>query len=309
MPTTEDISEHATVALLGGTGDLGQLIGHALLDTGVQVRALVRPGSTARAAGLQQRGAVLVEGDLSAGQEAALAMLCDGATAVVSAIQGGPDAIIDGQLRVLAAAVDAGVGRFVPSDYSLDFFGLSEGKNISSDWRRNFADAAREQRRSVQVTHVLNGCFNDRRVLYGFLGAIDLQASNANLWGDGEHPMQFTTYADTAAYVAAAVVGSDDPPRRLKIAGDSLDFQSLVRACERGIGRELTVRRHGSLADLDALIDERQASRPDDLGAYLPVMYWRAMLDGTGALDSLDNDLYPSIRPMTVAEYAASADL
>ncbi len=109
------------VALVGSTGGLGRLIGSALLDLpDVQLRLLVRPGSEDKAAALQARGAELVTGDIAAGGEAALTTLCEGVDAVVSAVQGGPDVIVDGQQRLLQAARDAAVRRFVPSDYSLN---------------------------------------------------------------------------------------------------------------------------------------------------------------------------------------------
>lgn len=295
-----------TVALIGGTGTLGRLIAGRLLDAGAQVRLLVRSGSRPKAADLIARGAETVEGDLDSTGEPSLAELCAGADAVVSAVQGGPTEIVDGQRRLLAAARTAGVRRFVPSDFSFNLFGLPEGANINSDWRRAFARVADTERGDVEVVHVLNGCFMDRPVLFGFLGAVDTGTGEAHLWGDGDQPMEFTTYADTAAYTAAAALDPRPVPRELAVAGDVLDFHGLVAAYEAGTGRTLTVRRHGSLADLDDHIATRRRTRPDDLYSYLPAMYWRAMLDGTGRLGPLSNDRYPHIRPATVVDHLVS---
>lgn len=295
-----------TVALVGGTGTLGRLIAERLLGTdGVRLRLLVRPGSAPKAADLVARGAETVEGDLSAGAGTALDALCAGAGAVVSAVQGGPDEIVDGQRRLLAAARRAGVRRLIPSDYSFNIFGLPEGANVNSDWRRAFARAADADRGDVEVVHVLNGCFTDRPVLLGFLGAIDPDRGEAHLWGDGDQPMHFTTYADTAAYTAAAAVDPRPVPRELHVAGDVLDFHGLVGAYRSATGRALTVRRRGTLADLDAHVAELRRSHPGDPYAYLPAMYWRAMLDGTGRLGPLSNDRYPQVHPRTVAEQFA----
>jgi hypothetical protein len=54
--------------------------------------------------------------------------------------------------------------------------------------------------------------FLDRRVLFGFLGAINLQKREAYVWGDGDAEMQFTTYEDTAAYTAAAALDDRSVP-------------------------------------------------------------------------------------------------
>lgn len=295
------------ILLVGATGRLGGLIARALLDKpGVTLRCAVRPGSRDKAAPLAQAGARVVEVDL--GDPASLERASEGAFAVVSALQGGPDVIIDGQLRLLRAARTAGAARFVPSDYSFNFFGLGEGENVNSDWRRAFARAAEAERGDVSVVHVLNGCFLDRGVLFGFLGAFDLAAGKAFYWGDGDAPMDFTTYADTALYTAEAATATD-APERFEVAGDTLDFHGLVRAFAEGSGRSLSVERRGSLADLDQEIDNRRRAHPDQIFAWLPLMYWRGMLSGKGKLGPLVNDRFPGIRPTTVKEYVQAQGL
>ena len=67
----------------------------------------------------------------------------------------------------------------------------------------------------------------------------------------------------------------------------------------------IRVERLGSLDDLDARIDQLQKADPANLLAYLPLMYYRSVLNGEGKLDALMNDRYPSIRPTTVREYVA----
>lgn len=293
-----------TVAMVGGTGNLGRMIASSLLDQpGVHLRVLVRVGSADKAEELRARGAQVVEGDLTAGSEAGLTALCEGASAVVSAVQGGPEVIVEGQRRLLAAAREAGVARFLPSDFSINIFGLAEGENINSDWRRAFAVAADAERGEVEVVHVFNGCFIDRPVLFGFLGAFDLERGQAHLWGEGEEPMDLTTYADTAAYTAAAATDTRPVPRELAVAGDVLDFHGVVRAYAETSGRSLEVQRHGTLDDLDQRIADLQGADPGDVFAYLPLMYWRGMLSGKGKSPSLSNQLYPGITPTTVAQY------
>lgn len=293
-----------TIAMVGGGGRLGALIGHAVLDEpDTQLRLLVRPGSRDKVAELERRGAKVVEGALGAGDAAALASLCEGASTLVSAVQGGPDVIIEGQAELLRAAREAGVGRFVPSDYSLDLFEVKPGRIPTSEMRRQFALIADSERGDVEVVHVLNGIFLDREVLFGFLRVIDLEAGTAYVWGDGDQPMDWTTYADTARYTAKVAVDPQPVPRVFSVAGDVVDFHGLVRAYESASGKTLRVERLGSLADLDARIDALQRADPADVYAYLPLMYYRSVLDGEGKLTDLMNDRYPAIRPTTVREY------
>jgi NmrA-like family len=299
-----------TIALVGGTGRLGKLIGNALLDKAdVRLRLLIRPGSGHKAAELVQRGAQIVEGGVGDGAGAALAALCQGASTVISAVQGGPEVIIEGQTRLFRAARDAGVKRFIPSDYSLDLFKATPGHIASSDWRRQFASVADAERGKMEVVHVLNGGFLDRGVMFGFIRVIDIEAQTAFVWGDGKLPMDWTTYADTARYVAEAAVDERPVPRKFCIAGDVLDFENIVRAYEEGAGKKLRVQRLGSLEDLDAYIDQLRKEKPGNMFAWLPLMYYRSMLNGEGKLDHLMNDRYPSIRPTTVREYVRKEGL
>lgn len=293
------------VLLAGASGSLGGLIARALLEKpGVTLRCLARPGSEGKLAPLAAKGAEVVQGDLGPGGEAALAKAAQGVWAVVSAVQGGPDVIVDGQLRLLRAALGARARRFILSDYSFDLFNLAEGDNINSDWRRRFArEAEQEAKGAIEVVHVLNGAFLDKKVLFGFMGMFDLGAGVARVWGDGGQKMDFTTYEDTARYTAEAAVDPEKLPSKLNVAGDSLTFHELVRAYEETSGKKITVQRQGSLDELAAETARRQRENPANMYAYLPLMYYRAMLNGKGKLGALANGRYPHIKPTTVREY------
>ena len=292
-----------TVLLVGATGGLGSQIATALLDKpGVALRCLVRPDSRKKLAHLEAKGAELVEGDLSAGSEAALARACAGVFSVVSAVQGGPDVIIDGQLRLLRAALGAGVRRFIPSDYSYDFFKLDEGININSDWRRQLAKtAAQEAGTRMEVVHVFQGCFTDRRVL-GFLGMYDGEKGVVRYWGDGNVPLEFTTYEDTARYTAEAATDPAPVPSHFYVAGDSLTIHELARTWQETTGRQPTVERLGSLDDLKGETARRLKAEPQNMFAWLPLMYAQAFFSGQPRLGTLLNSRYPHIRPTTVRD-------
>jgi nucleoside-diphosphate-sugar epimerase len=291
------------VLLVGASGRLGGLIARALLDKpDVTLRCLVRPGSQDKLKDMA--GAEIVLGDVGPRSESGLEQACAGAYSVVSALQGGPEVIIEGQGRLLGAAVAMGVRRFIPSDFSFDYFKLGAGQNINSDVRRAFARLAQEKKgKSLEVVHVLNGCFLDKNVLFGFLGLFDLPAGVARQWGDGQAPMNFTTYEDTARFTAEAAVDAAALPTKFGVAGDTLSFAELVRLYEATTGKPLRIETAGSLSDLDAEIVRRRTAEPNNFYAFLPLMYVRGMVSGQGALDALQNARYPHIKPTTVAEF------
>lgn len=102
-----------TVALTGATGFVGQATLDRLLEGGWQVRALTRRDQPKRA------GVTWVHGSLD--DAASLALLCDGASAVlhIAGVVNAPDAAgfeagnVTGTANILSAAKDAGIKRFV----------------------------------------------------------------------------------------------------------------------------------------------------------------------------------------------------
>lgn len=281
------------------------MIGRALAaKPDVELRLLVREGSRAKVADLEARGARVILGDVGPESEARLDEAVRGADAVVSALQGGPDVLVEGQMRLFGAARRAGVRRFIPSDFSYDYFDTAEGQNLNSDVRRAFAKAAAAAKgdNPIEIVHVFCGCFLDKGVLFGFLGAFDMAAGKLRIWGDGQAKMDFTTYADTAALTAEAAVDPEPLPERFHVAGDSLDAEGLARAVSAGTGRTFTIEKVGSLADLDAEIARRREAQPTNLFAWLPAMYWRGMLRGIGRGPRM-NERYPNIVALTVEEY------
>ncbi len=128
----------ATLILVAGsTGNLGGRIIKALLKRGATVRALVRPGTDQKKLDqLTQPGVEIVAAAPT--DVAALTEACRGAACVVSAVQGLHDVIVDAQAALLAAAVAAGVPRFIPSDFASDYTKTQEGDNRNFDLRREF---------------------------------------------------------------------------------------------------------------------------------------------------------------------------
>jgi nucleoside-diphosphate-sugar epimerase len=298
------------IVVAGGAGRLGRLIVNALLEhPGVRVRVLVRDPAKPDVATLASDRVELVAFDATGVSDAARAAAVRGAFAVVSTLQGGPDVIIGAQLALLRAAKAAGARRFIPSDYSFDFFALPEGINVNSDWRRTLGELARnEVTEAFEVVHVLQGMFADRGVL-GFLGLLDADKGVVRYWGDGKTPIDWTTWEDTARFAAAAALDDRKVPERLYVSGDRMDVLTFASTWEAAHGKQLTRERLGSLDDLAAEIKRRLSAEPGNMFAWLPLMYARGAFGGQALLGPSHNALYPDIRPETVAQATARGAL
>lgn len=289
------------VVVAGAAGKLGRLVVDSLLaHPGVRVRALVRdPGKAALPAADRLEVTAF---DAVAATEGQRADAVRGAFAVVSTLQGGPDVIVDAQLALLRAAKAAGARRFIPSDYSYNVFALPEGININSDWRRTLGDKARtEVTGAFEVVHVLQGIFTDKHVL-GFLGLLDGEAGVIRYWGDGATPIDWTTWEDTARFTAAAALDDRPVPAHLFVAGDRMDVRAFAKAYEAAHGRRLTLERLGGLDELTAETHRRLAADPQNMYAWLPLMYARGVFGGQALLGPTLNARYPEIHAETVAQ-------
>ena len=271
----------------------------ALRERGAPVSALVRPSTAApRIEALRRLGAVPVE----AGDPAALAEACQGMACIVSALNGLEDTILDGQGHLLAAAERAGVPRFIPSDFSLDFFHTEPGQNRNLDWRRRFHE--RLDRSRVAGTSVLNGAFAD--MLTGQMPLIVRPASRVFYVGDPDQLLDFTTMDDTAAFTAEAAL---DPltPTVLRIAGDVVSARGLAAAASDAYGKPFKPLRVGSLHRLRGVtrLLRRFGGEAQVFPAWQGMQYMHDMFSGAGKLAPLDNARYPGLRWTSVREVLA----
>jgi uncharacterized protein YbjT (DUF2867 family) len=189
-----------TVLLAGATGMLGGRIAHHLLDAEkVALRLLIRspvladPAKRSRLDRLVERGAEVVEGDVS--DPASLGRATAGVDVVVSALQGEREVLVDGQVALARAAAN-GVRRMLPSDFALDLFKASPGEHPAFDLRRAAGEAIDTLR--IDQIHLLNGAFLD--MLASGAGMIDFDSETgvATFWGTGEERFDATTVDDTA---------------------------------------------------------------------------------------------------------------
>ncbi|GJD95281.1 NmrA family NAD(P)-binding protein [Methylobacterium iners] len=293
---------HSEVVLAGATGGLGLRIAQALVRQGATVRALVRPGTSAdRLAPLEQAGAKVVPANLLDAAE--LAQACKGTVCVVSALNGLEETIIGSQTALLNAAVAAGVPRFIPSDFALDFTKTEPGGNRNLDLRRAFHE--RLDGAPLRATSVLNGGFMD--MLTGTMPLIQFRWRRVLYWGSADQPLDFTTMDDIAAYTAAAALDAD-APRILRIAGEVVSAEGLARAAGEAMGERFKTLRVGGLGSLDMMISAARLLAPGGgqvFPAWQGMQYLRDMFSGRGKLDPLDNGRYPGLRWTGVREVLA----
>lgn len=290
-----------TVLLAGATGMLGSQIARHLLDQPeARLRLLVRgadAGKRAALGPLLARGAESIEGDLA--DRASLDRATQGVDVIVSAVQGGPDVIVDGQLALAEAGRRNGVRRILPSDYALDLFKATPGEHMMFDLRR-IADE-KVAATGIEHVHVLQGAF---MAMFGpGMDTFDYDAGTVTFWGDGTQPIEVTSVEDTAQMVARVALDRTVQSGKFAFAADRISILGAADVIEAQTGRRFERRSNGSEADLRAAMT---AAAKDTANPFKAVMlaYQLYMLTGQTALSDLQNHRYPDVQLESFAQFA-----
>ncbi len=287
------------IVVAGATGNLGERIARVLLQKGAEVRVIVRENSNAeKVQQLEKLGAKIFKVNLLNIDE--IAKVCLGADCVVSALAGLGDVIMGTQKVLLDAAVAAGVPRFIPSDYSLDFTKFKDGENRNLDLRRAFHTYL--DKAPIAATTIFNSAFMD--MLTNEMPLILFKQKRILYWGNVDHKMAFTTVQNVADFTANAAL---DPstPRFLHIAGDQLspkEFQTLMT--------DLTGEKFGTfrpvspnfLSGIIKIARFFNAGEKDLYPAWQGMQYMRNMVDDRSNLNKADTHRYADVKWTTVKD-------
>lgn len=288
------------ILVAGATGNLGGKIIKELKARHTVLRALVRPETERqKIKALESQGVKIFTVDQQ--DTAGLVEACSGVSCIVSALSGLEETIIDYQRKIVAAAVQAGVPRFIPSDYCLDFTKLKAGTNRNLDLRRRFHDDLAQA--PIRSTTIFNGAFMD--LLKGDMPLILYQFKRILYWGSASTRMDLTTMSDAARFTACAAL-DEQTPRYLRIAGDRICAAEVAQLMTALSGHRYKLWRAGSIGLLNVLIKVIKTLTPRSKNLY-PVwqgmQYMRDMMEGKVLIDLYDNDRYPELSWTPVSKF------
>ena len=285
-----------TVLLAGATGMLGGRIAHHLLQQpDARIRLLVRGVASKREAldAYAVRGAELIDGDLA--DPASLDRATEGVDVIVSAVQGGPDIIVDGQVALAAAGKRNGVRRILPTDFALDLFKATPGEHAAFDARRTADEKIAAL--GLEQVNILQGGFME--LFMPGMGAIDLDKGVVGFFGDGERVIEVTSVEDTARMTARVALDPTVPADKFAFAGERISFREAGAIVSRQLGVSLKPVSFGSEVDL------RRAMAAANPEKRVMLAYLLYMTNGQTALTKLQNDRYPDLKLGSFADFAA----
>ncbi len=246
-----------TILVAGATGNLGNRICKELLQRGAAVKAIARESAdTDKIEILKKMGVEVKIIDLN--DLSAITAECINVNCVISALAGLGDVIIDLQKKILDGAVNAGVPRFIPSDFCTDYNDLHEGENRNFDLRRTFKNYLDQS--PIQASSIFNGCFAD--ILKYNTPILNLKEKSIGYWGDKTSwKLDFTTMDNTAAFTAEVAL---DPtaPRNLQIASFQVSPTMIFDDVKEITGQEFKLYQLATLENFSEYIKKQRAENP-----------------------------------------------
>lgn len=204
-------------------------------------------------------------------------MVCFLATTSLASVQG----------VLLDAAIEAGVKRFIPSE-----FGHNTGSPKLVELIPLFGSKAKfieqvKAQPSITWTAVITGLFFDWGISNTFIG-VDLKAGKATVWDDGSVPFSTTNTAligktlvkvltDPAAY-------EDSENKYIYLASHTTSQAELVAASEKVLGKKFEVT---TINGSQTFEENREKLSKGDFSAVLPLLKAVAFakIDGAALAD------------------------
>ncbi len=287
------------ILVAGATGNLGMRIVKALVEKNAEVKVLIRPKTdTEIINALFKIGAKIHE--LNHWNQEEIAAACDDVACVVSVLAGLKDVIIDAQKILLDAAVLAGVQRFIPSDYSLDFTNFKQDENRNLDLRREFHTYLDQQ--NIRATSVFNGAFME--LILDEMPLIVFKPKLVIYWGKADYKWGFTAMDDVAKYTANVAL-DPNTPRYLNIAGDQISPREVKVAVSEVTKKSFTLIRLGGKTLLGIMIKIAKKVSPAEnelYPAWQGMQYMHNMIDPRSEIKQLDNNRYAGMSWFSVKD-------
>ncbi|MCE7065141.1 NmrA family NAD(P)-binding protein [Dyadobacter sp. CY326] len=245
------------ILVAGATGNLGNRICRELIIRNADVSAIVRSATDLEKIDvLTKMGVKVIEVDLNSVDE--IAKACVGIDCVISAVAGLRDVIVDLQSRILDGALQAGVPRFIPSDFCTNYNDLVPGENRNFDLRREFKaylDSA-----AIKASSIFNGAFAD--ILKYNTPILNLKDKSIGYWGEkADWKLDFTTMDDTAAFTAEVAL-DNNALRDLEIASFQISPNELWANVKELTGQEFRIHQLSTLEDFAGFIKKQRADNP-----------------------------------------------
>ncbi len=288
------------ILVAGPTGNLGPHLVKAFVNAGHDVSVLIRPqsfGDPEKRSKLPE-AINYIQGDVD--DRGSLQGACEGQDVVVSALGGGQ---LLQQVAFAEAAVNAGVERFVPSEFGVDPFILERGTCDLVDVKANVQEKIKAT--GIPTTMIYANAFMEFWATgLGQLGPMSPPES-VQFYGDGNTAVYMAALQDIAKYTSAIIEDDDTINREVSIKAHKTTQNQLIENWEQLSGNQVE-RIPVSGQDLLDVINKSTA--PEDMMTRIFTQLHRSVWiigDGAKSRDGVieATTRYPQMNPISISQY------
>jgi uncharacterized protein YbjT (DUF2867 family) len=263
----------ARILIVGATGHLGRELVKACRKQGHEAHALVRPATRqdpAKMQPLQAAGATIHEGNLA--DRDSLVRACRAVDIVISAVGG---LQLGDQGTLVEAVKEAGVQRFVPSDFGLDPAASGPGSCLLFDAKAVVQQTVKAS--GIPYTRIhSNGFFTYWAASLGDLTRLGgtLPPDEVNVYGDGNVMGALTSLPDVAMVTVRAAMDPRMRDKEIRMTANTIT-QNLLIALWQTTSRRTVKRNSVPAAEVEKIIASSTA--PEQGMALIVAQLHRSM--------------------------------
>jgi len=279
------MSGFKSVFIAGATGRIGEQTTDAFLNEKWDVYVLARPDSLndpKKKAVLdhhKSRGAHLVEGDVS--KPETFKDKLKGIDVVISTLSGGG---FGTQFGLLNAAKEAGVKRFVPSEFGIDLTRTSQPlfgpkKALREELKKG----------GIEYTLIVTGFFYETT----FGPHMGFNAANGTVvvFGDGSQKVTLTSTRDFTRVLPKVLHDPRSKNAEVHLTGETLTYTQLVDKYEHASGKKLE-RSFVTTATIEASLSDAFAKAPNNPFAGVVDQLKHLLASGSAEIERNDVSTY-----------------
>ncbi|CAG8474446.1 5832_t:CDS:2 [Scutellospora calospora] len=277
-------STFKVVTIAGATGSLGYHITDAFLNNGSYKIKILRkkPKSENKNASLlASKGAEVIYVDYNDKND--LAKTLKGTDVIVSAIGG--NELEATQRTLLIAAKEAGVKRFIPSEFGCDIKTINDVHLFHAS---KLAFLQELEKSGIEYTIIVTGLFQEYIGILGF----DHKNKKATFYADSNTKIATTALSDIGKYTVESLKLPEARNGTIRVAGSVLTLNELLKKYEEITGTKWEVSEDFTIRQRFKNNTAPVPTIMDDFAAYLTV---------NSDIKNLHNDKF-SFTPIPVAE-------
>lgn len=275
-----------TVGIAGISGKLARcLIKELLKFPEVLIRGYCRSPQKLPPSISQSKRIVIIKGEYDDREN--VRKFVQGSDVVVCCYYGGPELMTHGQEILIDACEDAGVDRYIASDFAVDYTKIPRDAIFPKKSAQIIMGYLTTKK--VSGVHILTGGLMET-FWSDFFGLYNPDTRSISFWGTGDEQWDLTTCTTAAAYTAALAVDRNargvfrcELLALLSIAlicsliadwdevrGDRKSIKDIKTIFETVYGIPLHLKQNGSIDELYQTVEESFETNPEDISSWGP---------------------------------------